>query len=178
MTQEREYLLIVQLLQSEELIEALHFVADTELVIAVLDMSEDHVHELSEHLLWVNVFLHAVSHQSHHDVKSVFVFYFELHLLWLDFEKDHLLPVRLINHPTECNYWGKEDEVDEIIVGLIPKDFANDPDEEDQANQEVFCLHENVYLLKVVWSKEDSIRSLKRLCNEQYDDFNHCIFSL
>ena len=51
MTQEREYLLIVQLLQSEELIEALHFVADTELIIAVLDMSKDHVHELSEHLL-------------------------------------------------------------------------------------------------------------------------------
>ena len=86
--------------------------------------------------------------------------------------------MRLINHPTECHYWGKEDEVDEIIVGLIPKDFANDPDEEDQANQEVFCLHENVYLLQVVWSKEDSIRSLKRLCNEQYDDFNHCVFTL
>jgi hypothetical protein len=41
----------VQLRESKELIKALHFIANAELVITVLDMREDYVHELSEHLL-------------------------------------------------------------------------------------------------------------------------------
>jgi hypothetical protein len=54
--------------------------------------------------------------------------------------------MRFIDHPTYCHYRGKKNEVYEIVVGLVPKDFANDSNEKDQTNQEVFGLHKNVHL--------------------------------
>lgn len=56
---------IVQLLQAEQLIVVLHLITYAQLIIAVLNMDHDKIHELSEDLLRRHVLLLAVTHQGH-----------------------------------------------------------------------------------------------------------------
>ena len=98
---QREYLLVVQLFESEKFVEVFHLVAYAELVIAVFDMREDYVHELAEDLLRLNTLLHAVAHESHHDVEGVLVLDLQLDLLGLHLEQDHLFSMCLEYHPPE-----------------------------------------------------------------------------
>ena len=48
---QREHFLVVQLLQPQQLVVVLQFVADAKLVVTVLDVHEHQVHQLPEHFL-------------------------------------------------------------------------------------------------------------------------------
>ncbi len=48
---QREYLLVVQLLQTKQLVEILDFITYAQLVITILDVSQHQVHQLPENLL-------------------------------------------------------------------------------------------------------------------------------
>ena len=117
--------------QPEELVKVLHFITDAELVVAVLYVREDKVHELAEDALRRHCLFHAISDKRHHHIESVLVFDLHLEILILDLQQDYLVAILLILDPASCHDRYEDDKVYDVHVVSVSQGLANDTDEED-----------------------------------------------
>lgn len=78
-----------------------------------------------------------------------------------------LLPEDFEHNPSNGDNGDEYYEVDDVVVGLVVNNLANNADEENQANREVLCLDKQVNLLYIIWGEEDPVGSLKSLQSEK-----------